>query len=848
MPTSNSLDATLVHAIHRVTTALVPAMAVKASSLPDAVRGYFRAKGEADAANPVDALCLPPMELKGLESAMRDAERTSMTHEQQGTTQSERNRRLAQFRLLSWLETAQRASSKRLIDGSVDALISENLGQKKVRALELIVRSLITESYGDQDKLTKRLREALQSKVAKRCLQQADPGDVLSGLSFSDLATLFVNKEEFARYESIYEDTPFLTMLKERRKTIRFFLDDVRRIRNTLAHNKKISPTQLSLMDLYYEEIISPVQSAHDQGEVGVDPSNFLDVNDNVLKAYVDGLREDVQEVREDIAEFRSSVEGRLDGIASDAKQVATRTKGMDRRMWAIAAGILALLGASYFLFLKGDETKERADAARKASERTELTAHETRKTAEDARDAATAAADTSRETADRVEKAAADTRKEVADAADAIKKTGADTVAAAQAAKNAAEATAESTRRVAESLDDLKSGYAALMSKGGVIAKADRPSAHYHNARVYQSRGETANAMESYRKFFSFPDLGFVDPHLKYQSLLKVQQGPAGAREVYAAMKNASKNPVTEFAWTLLLPAEARVHALEDFAAKHTEFAPAHYELSKEYSAARMGSQTLWEKEREKKHLETFFKLRDETAFLKHYLDQSEAAKQIQDAQVRLRAARSVPATVLERPVSMTAIHSSSGWMVSFVVAEIAKEILWRKGTSGPFKSTGRSNTPDVRTGKPQPNMTVTLPTAARKTALQVKYVDARGRERGPYEMEFDPKARMLAFQKSALKSIKNSWVTFRDYDGKVILYFTMLVSYRASLKRIEYGIDADPNRDFPIPPLDPKYPQAVDPTKATLHIYVPKETKFATVRLTYADDTVSEISRFLR
>ncbi len=849
MSSSETIEPLIVKAIHRLTIALAPEMAVVASSIPDAVRGYFRTKGESGTAKPADALNLNEHEVKGLETAMRDAERTEMAHEGKGTAASARNRRLARFRLLSWLETAERASSKQFVDASIDALISENLGQKKVRALELIVRSLITDSYNDQDQLTDRLREALSSKAAERCIQQADPNDILSGLSFSDLASLFVNKEEFERYEPIYEDTPFLTLLKERRKTIRYFLDDVRRIRNTMAHNKQVTPTQLSLMDLYYEEIVGPVQTAHDQGDVKVDPSTYLDVSDDILEEYIGNLREDVQEVRDDIAAFRSSVEGRLDGIAEDTKTVAARTKGMDAKLWGIAAGILALLGVSYFLFIKGDETKKSAEDARKASERTEVATNETRDKAEEARKAAADAATTSRETADRVEKAAEETRKGVADAAETMKAASDETKAAADAAKTAAESAAKTSERVAESLDELKTGFAALLKEGGVIADANRPSAHYHNARVYQSRGDTVKAMESYRKFFTFPDLGFVDPHLKYQSLLKVQQGPAGAREVYSAMKDVSKNPVTEFAWMLLLPAEGRTKALEDYAAKHPTFAPAQYELSREYSAARLGSQTLWEKGKEKEYLENFFKLRDEGAFLKHYLDQSEAAKHIQDAQVRLATLRAIPATLFESPVSITTTQSNAGWSVYFVISELAKTMSWRQGTKdGPYKVTGLSNTPDARTGKPQPNLLISLPMDTKATTLYVKYVDARDRERGPFAIRFNPQAHQLKNQKNILESMKNSWLMFRDYDGRVLLYFSMLMSYRASLKRIEYGLNGDPSQDFPIPPVDPKNPMAIDPTKATLYLTVPAATTYATVRLTYSDGSVSEIVRINR
>ena len=87
---------------------------------------------------------------------------------------------------------------------------------------------------------------------------QRRPGDVLSGCTFSELASLFVNKEEFDALRGPVRRDAVPDLLKQRRKTVQSFLDDVRRIRNVLAHNKRITPTQLTLLDLYYEEIVGP--------------------------------------------------------------------------------------------------------------------------------------------------------------------------------------------------------------------------------------------------------------------------------------------------------------------------------------------------------------------------------------------------------------------------------------------------------------------------------------------------------------------------------------------------------------------------------------------------------------
>ena len=57
-----------------------------------------------------------------------------------------------------------------------------------------------------------------------------------------------------------------------------------------------------------------------------------------------------------------------------------------------------------------------------------------------------------------------------------------------------------------------------------------------------------------------------------------------------------------------------------------------------------------------------------------------------------------------------------------------------------------------------------------------------------------------------------KNSWVAFRDFNGKVLVYFTQLMSSRCAIQQISYGINskATPST-FAVPPCNPKDPYAV-------------------------------------
>ena len=81
-----------------------------------------------------------------------------------------------------------------------------------------------------------------------------------------------------------------------------------------------------------------------------------------------------------------------------------------------------------------------------------------------------------------------------------------------------------------------MQKSFSSIAQSGGIIEKPSRPEQFYHNARIYELGGDYLNARKSYNRYFSFK-LDFLDPHLRYQTFLKVQEGLAGAREIYSAI-----------------------------------------------------------------------------------------------------------------------------------------------------------------------------------------------------------------------------------------------------------------------------------------------------------------------
>ena len=214
------------------------------------------------------------------------------------------------------------------------------------------------------------------------------------------------------------------------------------------------------------------------------------------------------------------------------------------------------------------------------------------------------------------------------------------------------ADAVVESTKQIVGSLEEIQKGFTSLTQAGGVIANPTRPEQFYHNARIQELGGDYGNARQSYNKYFTFK-LDFLDPHLRYQSFLKIQEGKAGAREIYSYLYENDPRPIVQYARILLFDAPQRTQMLEDFIKSNPDFAPAYYELSREYSEDRKGAQTLSDKKSELKALQEFSTLKDQGRFIKYFVDKELAAKWIEKSEtVQLKLKQN---TNLLMPVSAT-------------------------------------------------------------------------------------------------------------------------------------------------------------------------------------------------
>ncbi len=105
------------------------------------------------------------------------------------------------------------------------------------------------------------------------------------------------------------------------------------------------------------------------------------------------------------------------------------------------------------------------------------------------------------------------------------------------------------------------------------------------------------------------------------------------------------------------------------------------------------------------------------------------------------------------------------------------------------------------------------------------------------------------LGQEKQILPMINASWVAFRDWDGKQLIYFTTVLAYHCGLSEVRYSLDSDAlDQRFPLPACDRQRPNDIDPVANPPYIALPQgAAKEIVVQLVYSDGAVSNAYRYV-
>jgi TolB-like protein len=238
--------------------------------------------------------------------------------------------RIACFRISLWLETI---CKKINLSFNLDESISnEEIAIKQVRALELIIRAVVNENMGGKTNVLAKLQELFKQDVVDKWLKGADETGVLSGTTFSELSNIFLDKNIFKSVEEIFESSQ-LKLCKTSRESLRYILEDIRLIRNAIAHNKKISVIQIEALNEYYLTIAQLIKESK---SYSINPDTYLDLDKAHMETFLSSLKEDNKIISAGIEE-----------VKSDVKEIKKETTTVRKRTSMLIGGIVLTLIAT---------------------------------------------------------------------------------------------------------------------------------------------------------------------------------------------------------------------------------------------------------------------------------------------------------------------------------------------------------------------------------------------------------------------------------------------------------------------------------------------------------------------
>ena len=267
--------------------------------------------------------------------------------------------RLVCFRISLWLETICKNLS---IDFSIeDSISNEEYAIKQVRALELMIRDLVTENLGGSESVLTKLQSLLKQEIVEKWLKSADESGILSGTTFSELSNVFLDKNIFIGIEDIFKNSN-LEIADSARDSLRLILEDIRVIRNAVAHNKKISRIQIEALNEYYDTIVEIIKDSKD---TQLNPNDYFNASNLDLDAFLKSLKNDNIEISGDILEIRrtlSSVQESVNRGFDDVSEKADlihkelKSKWISKKFLFLYTIIFLLAGISVAFYISNSD------------------------------------------------------------------------------------------------------------------------------------------------------------------------------------------------------------------------------------------------------------------------------------------------------------------------------------------------------------------------------------------------------------------------------------------------------------------------------------------------------------
>lgn len=277
-----------------------------------------------------------------------------------------------------------------------------------------------------------------------------------------------------------------------------------------------------------------------------------------------------------------------------------------------------------------------------------------------------------------------------------------------------------------AQGFAGLQAQFASLQAGQALVQNPTTPQEWYSNARVYQLRGDTANAIQAYEGYLQF-NLDYVDPYLEYTDLLKATEGIARTRERIDARYNARRDSTAlDLVSARLLDSAAdRLARYTALAARAPRFGPVFYELGLEYDRAVGVSPTADLLKKQGEAYSTLLKLEKEAqGYTGFFIDKALAEKNLAEATRRYEAFENARATIGK--VDVQIYQYNDGVQILFILSESnAQKLLFSIDDPTPTHDTGKITVGD----KTLVNQNITrVPLPVGEHTIYVQYIDANG------------------------------------------------------------------------------------------------------------------------
>jgi hypothetical protein len=288
-----------------------------------------------------------------------------------------------------------------------------------------------------------------------------------------------------------------------------------------------------------------------------------------------------------------------------------------------------------------------------------------------------------------------------------------------------------------ARGFDDLQRSFASLQAgQGSIIDRPQTPTEWYSNARLYQLRGDTTNALAAYEGYFKFK-LDYLDPYAEYVALLTSTAGIARARDAIEMLRVAQPDslPLELIAIRLIDAAPDRLARLIELTTRAPQFAPAFKDLGDAYARSISSSPTADRLQKLASAYGTLFQLEKSQAFSRYFIDKAAADQQLKEARTT-QESLAAAAQVFSH-VEFNLYPYYNGVQIAVVLPEVgnARQLLIGFDAAEPLTDTGRIGT-GAQTFVNTSIGPVALPVGDH--TVYARYIDANGVASPVYSQTF--------------------------------------------------------------------------------------------------------------